>query len=76
MREGEAGVSGAESGEGAALVWMEETLGFSDGSQPECHHPFKHFRHGSREDDNAEGRGGVVGDLARFFQYHPVSGVQ
>jgi len=43
MREGKAGVGGAESWQGATLLWMEETRGSSDGGQSHPHYLFKHF---------------------------------
>ena len=62
--EGKAEVGGAESQEGTAFVWMEETLGPGDGGEPDHHYPFNDFRYGSEEDDDTEGGVGVVGGLA------------
>ena len=74
MCKGEAGVGGAESREGAALVWVEETLGLCDGGQSDCHHSFKDLRDCFEEDDDAKVGGGVVGGFAGFVQDHSVGG--
>jgi len=70
----EAGVGGAESRQGTALVWMEEALGSGEGGQPDRHYLFKDFQDAFEEDDNTEGGGGIVGGHAGFVQNHPVSG--
>jgi len=72
--EGEAGVGGAEPWKRATLVWRVETLGFSDGRQPNCHYPFKDVGDGFMEDDDAEGGAGVVGGLAGLVPDHPIGG--
>jgi len=41
VHEGEAGVGGAESWQGAALVWVEEASRPSDGGQSDRHYPFQ-----------------------------------
>ena len=74
--EGEAGVGGAESGEGAALVWVEEAFGFGDGRQPDCHHQFEDLSDGFEEDNDTKRGLGVVGGLAGFIQGYPVGGLQ
>jgi len=55
--ESEAGVGGAEARERAALVRVKEALGSGDGRQPDCHHPFKDFGDGFKQNDDAEGGG-------------------
>ena len=57
MHEGEAGVGGAESSPGAALVWIEKVLESGQGGQPDCHYPFNNFRDGFEENNNTEGGG-------------------
>jgi len=74
MCEGEAGVGGAKSREGAAVVWVEETFGVGDGRQPDCHNLFEDFGDGFEEDDDMEGGGGVVGGLAGFIQDNTIGG--
>jgi len=76
VHECEAGVGGAKSREGAALVCVEEALGPSDGRQPDRHHSFEDLGDGFEEDDDAEGGGGVVGGLARFVQDNSIGGFQ
>jgi len=76
MREGQACVGGAESRQGAALVWVEETFGPSVGGQLDPHYPFKDFRNGFKEDNHAEGPRGVIGGLAGFVQDHPIGSFQ
>jgi len=76
VRESKAGVGGAESPEGAALVWVGEALGSGDGGQPDRHYQFKDFRNGCEEDDDAEGGGGIVRGLAGLVQDYPVGGLQ
>ena len=44
MCKGEADIGGAESREGAALLWVVETFGFGDGGQSDCHHSFEDLR--------------------------------
>jgi len=66
VHEFEAGVGGAESREGAALVRVEEAFGLGDGRQSDCHHPFEDLGDSFEEDDDAKGGGGVVGGLARL----------
>ena len=67
MCEGKAGVGVAESRKGAALVWMEETLGTGDGGEPDRDSPFKDFRNLFEEDNDTEGGGRVVGGLAELL---------
>jgi len=70
--EGEAGVSGAELREGAALVWVEEDFGPGDGRQSDGHHPLEDFGDGFQEDDAMEGGGALVGSFAGLIQDYTV----
>jgi len=74
VHEREAGVGGAESWQGAGLVWREKALGPGEGGQPDPHYPLKDFRDGFEEDNDTEGGGGIVGGLTRLVQNHPVRG--
>jgi len=74
VSEGEAGVGGAESREGAALVRVEEASGFCNGRQSHCHNPFEDLGDGLEEDNDARAGGGVVGGLAGPVQNHSVGG--
>jgi len=62
--KGEAGVTGAKPGAGAALVRVEDALGLGDGRHPDRHHPFEDLRDSFKEDNDTEGAEGVVGGLA------------
>jgi len=64
VSESKAGVGGAKSWQGAALVGVEKAFGSGDGSQPDCHHTFEDLGDGFEEDDYAEGGGGVVGGFS------------
>jgi len=72
--ESEAGVGGAESREGAALIMVEQALGSGDGGQSDRHDSFKDLRDGFEADYYPEGGGGVVGSLSRLVENHPVRG--
>ena len=72
MHEGEAGVGGAESWQGAELVRVKEASRPCDGRQSDRHYPFEDFRDGFEEDKDAEGGRGVVGGLAGLVQDHSV----
>jgi len=72
MHEGEAGVGGAESRQGAALGEMGEPLGSRDGGQPDHPYPSRDFRNGFSEDNDPEGGRGVIGGLAGLVQDHPI----
>jgi len=74
--KGEAGVGGADSREGAALVWVEVTCGSGDGGESDCHHSFKDLRYRFEEDDDSKGGGRVVGGFAGFGQDHSVGVLQ
>ena len=75
MLEGEAGVGGAEPGEGAALVWMEETFGFRNGRLSDCHHSFEDLGDGFEEDHETKGSRGVVGVLGRLVEDYAIGGL-
>ena len=57
MHEGEAGVGGAESWQGPALVWVEEAVGPSDDGQSDRHYSFEDLRDGFEKNNEAEGGG-------------------
>jgi len=66
VREGEACIGQAEPGEGPALVRVEETPGFGDGRQPDCHYPLEDLGDGFGENNEGEGGGGVGEGLTGF----------
>jgi len=74
VHEGEAGVRGAKSWQGAALVQVEEASRPSDGGQSDLHYPFEDLPDGLEEDNDAEGGGGVVAGLSSLVQDHLVGG--
>jgi len=76
VHESEAGVGGAESWQGAALVRVEEASRPSDGGQSDRHYLREDLGDGLEEDNDAEGGGGVVGGLARLVQDHPIGGFE
>ena len=72
MHEGGAGVGEADSGQGAALLWVEEASRSSDGGQSDRHHPFDSLRDSFEEDNDAKGGRGIIGGLAGLIQDYPV----
>ena len=72
MREREGGVSGAESREGPALIWLEETFGFDDGGESDSHDPLEDLRDGFEGDNDTERGGRVVRCLAELIQDYPI----
>jgi len=66
VHKGEAGVGGAQSWQGAVMVWVEEAFRPGDGGQSDRHYSLEDLCDGLEEDDDAEGNGGVVGGLAGF----------
>jgi len=58
------------------LILVEQTLGSSDGGQPDRHHPFEDPGNGFEEGDDEERDGGVIAGLARLVQDHPVCSFQ
>ena len=73
MNQGRAGVRGAESGEGAALIWVKEAGLAGHFGESDCHDPLQYLGDSFEEDDYAEGCWCVVGRFAWLVQNYPFS---
>ena len=73
MDQGGAGIGGAQPGEGAALVRVEEACFAGQVREPDGHDSFQYFGDGFEENYYAERRRCVVRGFAWLVQDHPIS---